>query len=452
MRSLAFLLLLIWACLGATIQQARFTFPKDKDQDHVWLTPLAIGQSVTSFSLAENVKVNVSVCINPYVLAAEDSDGWGHKCAYYGFFPTTGDIIVSGAFPLLANTPYSVTVKLSEANQIDNLTINVVGDQCADPMKMPPTCTDVAAMSASVNWTDYQAVMTGVQVAVDSEVLIRLPDVPSNFGNITIHLSQPLELAFAVNTVPPTGYTPGSDFVIEYPLPGFYYLRIHNPTLDVVSFDLTVTALECAPGKFGPNCEDDIQELATSTAGEVLTGSVDNTHYKHFQLTVTNSTVWVSVMKTSQDNTTDERDPKIFVQYGNIASEASNIVHGCTRAKCPNVDAVKIGSVNGTFYVAIEAVNLTVGYYIWANAMCPYDCYSNMGNGQCITDDTKDNYGLCQCNIGWAGADCNTSIGLTIEYIVLIVIGSLVVLSAIIGFIAWAYMRRKRTVQYDTVS
>lgn len=41
------------------------------------------------------------------------------------------------------------------------------------------------------------------------------------------------------------------------------------------------------------------------------------------------------------------------------------------------------------------------------------------------------------------------STGLSPEMIVLIVMGALVVLSAVIGFIAWAYMRRKRG--YDEI-
>jgi len=41
--------------------------------------------------------------------------------------------------------------------------------------------------------------------------------------------------------------------------------------------------------------------------------------------------------------------------------------------------------------------------------------------------------------------------GLGPQYIVLIIIASLVVASAIIGFVAWAYMRRKRA-DYEIVS
>ena len=75
--------------------------------------------------------------------------------------------------------------------------------------------------------------------------------------------------------------------------------------------------------------------------------------------------------------------------------------------------------------------------------------------------------GTCSCAAGFDLVDCSNSkwllnrsydhkltqffcllpavtSGLSPEMIVLIVMGALVVLSAVIGFVAWAYMRRKR--------
>ena len=56
------------------------------------------------------------------------------------------------------------------------------------------------------------------------------------------------------------------------------------------------------------------------------------------------------------------------------------------------------------------------------------------------------------CVSDYEGVDCATPSGamLGAQYIVLIIIASLVVASALIGFVAWAYMRRRRQ-QYQVV-
>jgi hypothetical protein len=59
--------------------------------------------------------------------------------------------------------------------------------------------------------------------------------------------------------------------------------------------------------------------------------------------------------------------------------------------------------------------------------------------------------GFCNCIDGFIGVDCNTPNGFGPQFIVLIIIAVLVALTAVIGFGAWAYMRRKRG-QYDIVS
>lgn len=100
-------------------------------------------------------------------------------------------------------------------------------------------------------------------------------------------------------------------------------------------------------------------------------------------------------------------------------------------------------------------------------AVCPNNCGGD--HGTCNTEGEK--MGTCSCAEGFTAIDCSESTcvsrfvrrsrvinvflsiaahsGLSPEMIVLIVMGALVVLSAVIGFIAWAYMRRKRG--YDEI-
>jgi hypothetical protein len=98
---------------------------------------------------------------------------------------------------------------------------------------------------------------------------------------------------------------------------------------------------------------------------------------------------------------------------------------------------------NYTYYVGIYA-NVSTSYGIWWNSVCPPNCINNDDDsGECTWDG--NDVGRCICDDGYTGLDCTQNTGtLPTQYIVLIIIASLVVLSALIGFFAWAYMQRKR--------
>jgi len=98
--------------------------------------------------------------------------------------------------------------------------------------------------------------------------------------------------------------------------------------------------------------------------------------------------------------------------------------------------------LNYTFYIGIYAIKTTT-YGIWWSSICPPKCINDDESGDCTW--TGGSVGKCVCADGYTGLDCTESTGiLPTQYIVLIIIASLVVLSALIGFFAWAYMQRKR--------
>jgi len=91
-----------------------------------------------------------------------------------------------------------------------------------------------------------------------------------------------------------------------------------------------------------------------------------------------------------------------------------------------------------------KSANSNMTFGIWWNETCVPDCTKN-NRGQCRLD------GTCDCLLDFEGIDCAKSDGLGAPYIVLIIIASLVVASAVVGFVAWAYMRRKRD-NYETLA
>jgi len=121
-------------------------------------------------------------------------------------------------------------------------------------------------------------------------------------------------------------------------------------------------------------------------------------------------------------------------------------ITGCNSEWCSKVQAINTkdsvmsisDSTDGIWYVVIRSARDNNDYNIWFDNVCPGNC-SNQGT--CGTN--SDNYGVCQCNANYdVGLSCKQN-NQFIEYIILIIIVALVLISALLGLIAWAYMRRR---------
>jgi len=124
-----------------------------------------------------------------------------------------------------------------------------------------------------------------------------------------------------------------------------------------------------------------------------------------------------------------------FVNYDVTGCNINN----CTAYK--NIKGLRLSATNktGTWFIAVTSGAATeIEYMIWFNYECPLNCSSP--NGNCKTSFTE--YGTCQCGGNFEGLACADD-NMLIEYIILIIIAALVLVSALLGLIAWAYMRRR---------
>jgi len=142
-------------------------------------------------------------------------------------------------------------------------------------------------------------------------------------------------------------------------------------------------------------------------------------------------------------------DIELYVRRGAIPTEKDydymncNVPNSCGYARIINLNqTAAVIPANYTFFIGVYGkANTTFG--IWFSSTCPPQCINQDESGVCVF--SGGNVGQCQCADGFSGLDCTLSNGnLPTQYIVLIIIASLVVLSALIGFFAWAYMQRKR--------
>jgi len=128
-------------------------------------------------------------------------------------------------------------------------------------------------------------------------------------------------------------------------------------------------------------------------------------------------------------------------------------IQGCNFQYCDGARILFLNATNAaaneTWFVASSSSVINTTYGVWFDSVCAQEC-EDQHTGSC--QRVYPNYGMCICaTSSLTGVDCTIHNGIGPEYIVLIIIAALVIASALIGFVAWAYMRRKR-VAYDVVS
>jgi len=233
------------------------------------------------------------------------------------------------------------------------------------------------------------------------------------------------------------------------PHPGLWYMGLY--TDKGVTFDANVTIHQdvCANKKFGFNCNYSAanESLFEDKLG-YINEKIDNEgDLKYYIVTKEVNKLVVSV--TNVDQSKSKAIPKLYAGFNTVPSKKDGKVYGydfmgcnvqtCSPISSINTQSLNLGSNNyvGNWYIAVEATAPNADYYIWINNVCPGNC---TGHGQCQT--TGDNYGQCKCNDPYDGFSCINS-RKEIEILILIIIGALVALSAILGLVAWAYMRNK---------
>jgi len=224
---------------------------------------------------------------------------------------------------------------------------------------------------------------------------------------------------------------------LETPLVGTWVFAVHftKPFSGVtVEWEPTVCAFPSA----GPKCA---MHLENSFDNSSLIAKPGVFQYYRFIATPAHGLL-VSV---TTNNGSDV--PHLYASRGQIPSAKSADITNCNREYCDQVRSIAHNvTMEEDWYIAVTA-SVTTGnttYAIWYGNNCIFGC-EDQNHGECAPS------GRCECEIDYEGIACEIPKGLGPQYIVLIIIASLVVASAIIGFVAWAYMRKKRA-NYEIVS
>jgi len=243
---------------------------------------------------------------------------------------------------------------------------------------------------------------------------------------------------------------------IQYPQVGDWNIQYHiegTPDADYTINMPNVTE-PCNASTAGSNCQWPLSKVSTSIgtpAALIDAQSLWAGRWVYYEVTTTTpDPLWVSVRSPDGSDKFDlyVREGTIpLPEAGGYLVKGCNVPGSCGYATIINLNntanALPAGTVI-TYYIGINSSPTTnITYSIWFSSTCAPQCINNEESGVCTFTGTT--VGQCNCEDGYMGFDCTAPNGtLPTQYIVLIIIASLVVLSALIGFFAWAYMQRKR--------
>jgi len=235
---------------------------------------------------------------------------------------------------------------------------------------------------------------------------------------------------------------------IDVPRPGTYFLLV---VAMEAKANVTVAIEDCSKSNMtaGPGCKVPYIDSAVNPYLMNILDAKNSWRYWKVTINENHTELWASVRSDSGNNL-----PSIYAGRGNLPTTDSYTIMNCNFEFCDGAHIIYMNFTDAkqnpqVWYIGTFTNIENNTYGVWFDSVCAQEC-TEQNTGTC--QDTAPDYGKCVCaTSSLTGVDCTIRNGLGPEYIVLIIIAALVVASAIIGFVAWAYMRRKR-VQYEHVS
>eukprot|EP01129_Flabellula_baltica_P000443 TRINITY_DN10454_c0_g1_i1.p1 TRINITY_DN10454_c0_g1~~TRINITY_DN10454_c0_g1_i1.p1 ORF type:complete len:487 (-),score=136.39 TRINITY_DN10454_c0_g1_i1:189-1649(-) len=335
----------------------------------------------------------------------------------------------------LRNTLYNVGVYFKAepaAEDSQKLTIKITGTSCPAG-KTGETCND-----------DLASLPEGEQqFAVGEQYFYAVDVAASNTYTLTASADFSIQARFGA-----TPYGDNNDYDVNgkeltllSPSIGTWYIVL-TPAASGAS-TLKGEGHNCDDNKVGKDCSDEVDKLEGETPYvTVKTPEEGKVYYYAIEGSLD------SLIVSARTTTTNDKQPKLFAAFdrapffnGKDVVVGTYDLSGCNVETCSVLNQLNLKNeqtltaTNGTWYVAVQATS-TAEILVWSNTVCPNNCG---GNGSCKT--SGDDYGVCSCENGHTGLLCTNDF--TVEYVILIVIISLVAISAVIGLIAWAYMKSK---------
>eukprot|EP01122_Echinamoeba_exundans_P012854 TRINITY_DN54_c0_g3_i1.p1 TRINITY_DN54_c0_g3~~TRINITY_DN54_c0_g3_i1.p1 ORF type:complete len:559 (-),score=96.00 TRINITY_DN54_c0_g3_i1:1306-2931(-) len=260
--------------------------------------------------------------------------------------------------------------------------------------------------------------------------------------------------------------TQGDDFVfsvnssgtlqIPAPISGNWFIAVVRSSGFSSTYNLTAAVSACQNSSLsGPDCTADFAPLlgnvSANAAGNAVSRNVTTglTLFRIARATLSSRLfVGVSGLRPAKF----PANVTLYLSVGGAPTTSSYIWAGCDEGPCSVVQVANFSSsflVQGDVWIGVANANSSEMVIAWRDAPCANNCNNQ---GTCETDPASEKFGQCSCQNLYEGVDCSVKpTGLPIQVIVLIIIGSLLVLTALVGFIAWIVSRRSQRAGYQQV-
>jgi len=309
--------------------------------------------------------------------------------------------------------------------------VDKIGDDCSIPISPLPQNTTVEVTPGT---TYYSTMIKSATVNhTISNLLVNFK--PNATVNVYARYS-----GIPSKTVNEISSTTGSITIVS-PVVGNWYFAVEvaNPT----SMAPTSVVGNCVNNTAGVNCN---LNVLNANALPKLYNAAKFTKAGDMNIYAFSNTSYQSLYVSLNDQAATKR-AMIYASWNRVpllvgGKMVGNDISGCNNQYCAKVQSISARNAfmnrdNGTWYITVVAGRDANDYSIWFNFICPSNC---SGFGVCQT--TGDSFGVCKCEDNYDGLQCNPN-NMLIEYIILIIIAALVLVSALLGLIAWAYMRRR---------
>lgn len=254
-------------------------------------------------------------------------------------------------------------------------------------------------------------------------------------------------------------------FPLPSNIPGNWYLELTILPSTSGTANITITTPQACTAANPKGCTNTITSLVDATKSNLLSFQIGNGKLGYAAYAGADAG-WRVGVSTAQGPPFNAQ-LRTYIAYGYVpfigASGAviADYTLGCTLPanQCSQVATIELpkpSQASVPYYVAIDYRNgtaVTTGL-VWASTS-KYPC-PTCNHGSCPAFTTADyaSYGRCKCIYGYAGTDCSiAAANFRIQIIVVIVIGVLLLVTAIIGLVAWFISKRRaaQTTGYEKV-
>lgn len=388
--------------------------------------------------------LGLQVCFHTRPLKGISPLFWNVSCKYYFTFDAslTGRPETRVDTVFLRDAPrYYAGVALADlsttATDNVNFQLGVTGDSCnqtglvydvlraecfaAEMMDSSNTSAPLTMVRDEVRYFQFRVPANGI-----GSVMAYVPSVPDESKLIFL---------FRLMGTPTNAHkdgSSGSTAYLPYPRPGLYTLRV-RAAANVTDIVFALRFETCSsPNMTGPSCATfynaSLPNMYALTRGDT---------YKYWALTCPPNTICNASIRPDDG---DLWNYQIFASLGQLPQEKNVDIPNCYGPSCMATWNIQIatGAEAEIWYFSVLPRMNNKTYSIWFNSVCSPECYRH---GLC--EMTGENIGRCNCAADFMGASCQLSSKLSAQYIVLIIIACLLFTSAIVGFIAQAYLKRK---------